>query len=78
MNLNDLKKSLVEETGLLPREIEKLIREKEAWKTGVCVQCRQPALPKCYSEAGRREYRISGMCEECFDALFAVEGEDSE
>ena len=70
MNLNDLKKSLAEEAGLLPRE--------EAWKTGVCVQCRQPALPKCYSEAGRREYRISGMCEECFDALFAVEGEDSE
>jgi hypothetical protein len=65
MNLNDLKKSLA---GLLPRE--------EAWKTGVCVQCRQPALPKCYPEAGRREYRISGMCEECFDELFKEEEDE--
>ena len=62
MNLNDLKKTLAEEAGLLSKE--------EAHKTGVCVQCRQPALPKCYSDAGRREYNISGMCEQCFDSLF--------
>jgi len=34
---------------------------------GMCISCRQPALPKCYSDAGRREYAISGMCEQCFD-----------
>ncbi len=34
---------------------------------GLCVACREPAIPKCRTDAGRREYRISGMCEKCFD-----------
>ena len=42
-------------------------------RDGLCISCREPALPKCYSEAGRREYSISGMCEKCFDEMF---GED--
>lgn len=41
----------------------------EAISTGRCVSCGEPALPKCYSNAGRREYYISGMCEKCFDAI---------
>jgi hypothetical protein len=53
--------------------------EKEAFGTtkaeshtqGLCIQCKEPALPKCYSDAGRREYRISGVCEDCFDKMFA-------
>ena len=65
MNLDDLKKNLAEEAGLMPLQ--------DAWDAGVCVQCREPALPKCYSDAGRREYGISGMCEECFDNLFKEE-----
>jgi hypothetical protein len=40
----------------------------EAHKQGICVLCRQP--PTFYSEAGRREYQISGYCEPCFDKLF--------
>lgn len=38
---------------------------------GLCIDCKQPALAKCYSAAGRKEYLISGMCEACFDAMFA-------
>jgi len=38
-------------------------------RDGMCISCREPALPKCYSEAGRREYGISGLCEKCFDAI---------
>ena len=38
-------------------------------RDGLCINCHEPALKKCYSEAGRREYSISGMCEKCFDAL---------
>lgn len=34
---------------------------------GLCIVCGQPALPRCYSEAGRKEYGISKMCEPCFD-----------
>ena len=40
----------------------------EAWAKGICIDCKQPALPKCHTDEGRGEYRISGMCEECFDA----------
>ena len=37
---------------------------------GLCIQCKHPALKNCYSEAGRREFKISGLCEKCFDAIF--------
>jgi hypothetical protein len=40
-------------------------------RSGLCIACHEPALPKCYSEAGRREYAISGMCEKCFDGMFS-------
>lgn len=44
----------------------------EAHEAGVCIDCKKPdPLSRCHSEEGRREYDISGMCEECFDALFA-------
>jgi len=51
----------------------------EAHASGICIQCQEPAIPKCYSDAGREEYRISGLCEECFDEMFAdneMEGGD--
>jgi hypothetical protein len=47
----------------------------EAHAKGICIECKEPALPKCYSEAGRGEYQISGTCEKCFDAMFAEEDE---
>jgi hypothetical protein len=42
----------------------------ECKKAGICIQCQRPALDHCYSDAGRKEFMISAMCEECFDALF--------
>ena len=42
----------------------------EAKAKGICVECKEPALAKCYSEAGRKEFMISGMCEQCFDNLW--------
>lgn len=47
----------------------------QAQKTGICIDCKQLALPKCHTDAGRREYRISAICEECWDAMFAEEEE---
>lgn len=41
----------------------------EAVSKGICIQCKEPALPKCYSDAGRKEYTISGLCEKCFDEI---------
>lgn len=43
---------------------------------GKCVICGEDAAPKIYSEAGRREYQISGSCEVCFDEMFAEPEED--
>jgi hypothetical protein len=40
---------------------------KEAWGKGVCASCLKPALENCYSDAGQKEYYISGLCERCFD-----------
>ena len=46
-------------------------------KEPVCIKCGRPALEHCYSNAGRREVFISGLCEECFDAICdAAEDED--
>jgi len=41
----------------------------EAVKKGVCIQCKQPAMSYCYSDAGVREYQVSGLCEKCFDQI---------
>jgi hypothetical protein len=62
MNLQELKDNLAMESfGISLRE---------AWEKGICIDCRQEALPNCYSDAGEKEYRISGLCEKCFDELF--------
>lgn len=41
----------------------------EARNKGICIQCGQPARPRCYSAAGWREYQISALCEQCFDEI---------
>jgi hypothetical protein len=41
---------------------------EEAKAKRLCVVCKQP--PTFTTEAGRREYDISGVCEPCFDAMF--------
>uniref|UniRef100_A0A6M3K8L7 Uncharacterized protein n=1 Tax=viral metagenome TaxID=1070528 RepID=A0A6M3K8L7_9ZZZZ len=44
--------------------------KEDAIKKDTCIDCKQEALPNCYSDAGRREYYISGLCEKCFDKIF--------
>ena len=41
----------------------------EAHAKGVCINCEQP--PTFYSEDGKGEYQISGLCEPCFDSITA-------
>lgn len=51
----------------------------EALEKGICINCKLPdPLSRCYSEGGRREYYISGMCEKCFDELFAEGGDETD
>ncbi len=45
----------------------------KALKQGICVSCKK--APKFYSEAGREEYKISALCEYCYDDIFKLEEE---
>ena len=60
MNLSDLKRKLA---------IQLHGREPDG-KT--CIECNQPPIvgKNIYSEAGAKEFHISGYCESCFDKLF--------
>lgn len=49
------------------------ITKDEAIAKAICVECRLDWRSSTKSEAGIREYAISGMCEECFDTLFKDE-----
>ena len=40
---------------------------EEGIEQGICIDCREEALPKCYSDAGKKEFAISGLCEMCWD-----------
>lgn len=51
----------------LGREAFGFTRES-AHERGVCIVCEKP--PTFTSEAGRREYRISAICEPCFDKMY--------
>jgi hypothetical protein len=65
MSLNDFKAKLKKAAA-----VGHAFHPDEAAKHGLCYICGEEALPKCYSEAGRREYFISQTCEPCFDSLF--------
>ena len=43
--------------------------KEEALAQELCISCKQPAMSGCYSDAGVREYNISGTCERCFDRI---------
>ena len=60
-NLQELKDTMAKD--LYGQTVE------ETTTTGLCIQCKKPALERCYSEPGRREYKISGLCEVCFDEI---------
>jgi hypothetical protein len=50
------------------------ITRTQALQEGICVRCKKPALKNCQTEAGRKEFQISGLCELCFDKLTSEEG----
>jgi len=47
------------------------ITREQAWEQGICAGCRKK--PTWHTEAGRREYAISAICEPCFDKMFPEE-----
>jgi hypothetical protein len=47
------------------------ITKSQAHTRGVCIKCHKP--PVFFTPSGRAEYRISGLCEPCFDGLWPEE-----
>jgi hypothetical protein len=43
--------------------------QERAIALGICLSCKEHAMSKCYSDAGKKEYKISALCEECFDEM---------
>ena len=58
---------------------------EDAHSRCVCIRCQEPVMVQAadgaakynpelfYSEPGKKEWDISGMCEKCFDTLFDEE-----
>ena len=47
--------------------------KQEAHAQDVCVKCKELWWKKTRSNAGKQEYQISGLCEECFDNITKAE-----
>jgi len=43
---------------------------EEAVEKGLCIACGEQALPKCTTDAGRKDYYITSICEVCYDKLY--------
>ena len=53
-------------------EIAKLafgMTKTEAQSNGICVDCKLPVRQSALDGAQQEEYRLSGLCPNCFDAL---------
>jgi hypothetical protein len=46
-------------------------------KLFTCVKCQKPVEKRIHSNAGWREYKISGLCEVCYDEIFAGDDDES-
>jgi hypothetical protein len=47
------------------------LTKEEALREGKCIRCKHPVISglNVYSPAGAAEYKVSGLCEDCFDAI---------
>jgi hypothetical protein len=53
------------------------LREARGLTYAACLLCRQPFSPaNTHSALAWAETQISGMCEDCFDVLFAELGDE--
>lgn len=42
--------------------------KEQAIEQNICISCKK--LPEFYSEDGRKEYKITGLCEYCYDRMW--------
>jgi hypothetical protein len=67
---------LIEESEMPHPTLVRLLPDemKQRLADGVCIGCGHAfSEENVHSDAGWREVKLSNMCEDCFDALFADE-----
>jgi len=65
-------KRLIGPSVVQARDLKLYVQElRQNLKEGLCIECKRPALEHCYSETGRKEVAISGLCEECWDKIMS-------
>jgi len=42
---------------------------EEAWEQEICINCKKDWKPRTYSNNGKEEYKISALCEYCYDEI---------
>ena len=42
----------------------------QALEKGICIDCKRLAADGCHTELDRKEWMTSGICGDCYDALF--------
>lgn len=47
------------------------ITKQEALANNICIRCKIDVAKRIYSPEGHAEYKISGMCELCFDTIMS-------
>lgn len=68
-----LKKPMSEKTPEMRRAIEKFFPgTKRAIRERKCPTCKDP-IGKFRDALSRREYEISGMCQNCQDGVFGID-----
>ena len=58
------------------RITEALLRER--LHSDKCIICQEDPYENAYSQSWLREYILLGLCELCYDALFAEEAENEQ
>jgi uncharacterized CHY-type Zn-finger protein len=51
-------------------------KKERCQKLLICVKCQKPVEKHIHTDAGWAEYKITGLCEDCFDEITG--GEDEE
>ena len=54
----------------LAKDLDFKHTRNEALERHVCVKCGNNPDSTFYSDAGRKEYAMSALCEPCFDEIF--------
>ncbi len=62
----------------LPESEDEFYTNLARMRIHYCSDCKQIFGHNVHTPAGWRETQITGMCEDCFDALFAQEKENDQ